>query len=393
MNPSEALTPLAVLPSLATESSAAVSVGSNRVRLLRDGVAAFPVMLEAIAGARREVLLEMYWIGNDRVGQSFRAALLERAQAGVRVRVLFDPIGSLETPAAFWVPLLEAGVEIDEYSPISPFKRRFRLARMAHRDHRKLLVVDSEIAVLGGINIGEPWSPPGFPEKAWRDDDVEIRGPAAGVLRTAFYDVWRRAGREVDREVLAVPSREDEVQGVRVLTNRIEYRPNQVIQRAYLSAVRHAAKSIDITSAYFLPGLRFLRALRRAARRGVRVRLLIPAHSDVLLVALAMNSLYGRLLSDGAEVFAYEPRVLHAKTATFDGQFAMIGSHNLDTISWRFNLECNVMVESAEFTSIMTESFERDLRDAKKLELSAWQSRPAWLRLLGWFAALFQRLL
>jgi cardiolipin synthase len=374
-------------------ASLSVGVGSNRVRLLRDGVAAFPVMLGAIAEARQEVLLEMYWIGADRVGGSFRAALVERALAGVRVRVLFDPIGSLETPASFWSPLLEAGAEVDQYSPISPFKRRFRLRRIAHRDHRKLLVVDAEVAVLGGINLGEPWAPPDFPEAAWRDDDIEIRGPAARVLRTAFYDVWRRAGRKVQAGALAVPSREEEAQGVQVLTNRIEQRPNQVIARAYLSAVRHATSSIDITSAYFLPGLRFLRALRRAARRGVRVRLLVPEHSDVLMVALAMNSLYGRLLADGAEVFAYEPRVLHAKTATFDDRFTMIGSHNLDNLSWRFNLECNVMVESAEFTSVVRESFERDLRDANKLDLHAWRSRPAWLRLVGWFAALFQRFL
>lgn len=369
----------------------AVAVSSNHVRLLRDGTAAFPAMLAAIACAKEEVLLEMYWIGADRIGNLFRAALLERAAAGVRVCVLFDAIGSLATPDSFWKPLVDAGAEVQEFSPISPFKRRFRIERVAYRDHRKMLVVDGDVGFTGGINIGELWAPPEFPESAWRDDGIEICGPAARDLRAAFYDVWGRVGRKVPADA-AVPNEKEHTR-VRVLTNRIEAGPNRAIRRAYLSAVRHAATSVDIASAYFLPGTRFLHALRAAARRGVRVRLLVPEHSDMLFVALAMNSLYGRLLAAGAEVFAYSPRVLHAKTAIFDARYTMIGSHNLDALSWRFNLECNVVVDSTEFAGVVRESFERDLRDAKKLDLEVWRRRPRWLRLIAWFAALFRTLL
>jgi cardiolipin synthase len=370
-----------------------VHVGSNCVRLLRDGTAAFPAMLEAIARAKDEVLLEMYWIGADRVGERFRAALVERALAGVRVRILFDAIGSLATPESFWTSLIRAGAEVQEFSPISPFNRRFRLRRVAHRDHRKLLVVDGEIGIVGGINIGEEWAPPESPGSAWRDDDVEIRGPAARALRAVFYEVWRRVGRSMPVEALELASRREEEPHVRVLTNRIEYRPNRAILRAYLHGLRHATTSVDIASAYFLPGPRFLHALRVAARRGVRVRLLVPERSDVRIVALAMNSLYGRLLADGAEVFAYSPRVLHAKTVIFDNRFTMIGSHNLDAASSRFNLECNVIVDSPQFAGIVRESFEADLNDARKLDLDVWRHRPKRLRLLGWCAALFERLL
>jgi cardiolipin synthase A/B len=372
------------------EAPVPVRVGSNQVRLLRDGVAAFPAMLDAIARAKKEVLLEMYWVGADRVGTRFRAALEERARAGVCVRVLFDAIGSLETPATFWTPLVAAGAEVQEFSPISPFKRPFHLERVAHRDHRKVLVVDAEVGFAGGINIGEHWAPLEAPETAWRDDDVEIRGPAARALRAAFYDVWRRAGRRSPRDVAAG---NEERSGVRILTNRIEQRPNRTIRRAYLLGVRRATATIDIANAYFLPDIRFLHALRRAAGRGVRVRLLVPEHSDVRIVGLAMDSLYGRLLADGVSVYAYLPRVLHAKTAIFDGRFTMIGSHNLDAASSRFNLECNVVVDSAEFASIVRESFEKDVHDARELDLDAWRSRPSWLRLLGWFAALFERIL
>jgi cardiolipin synthase len=370
-----------------------VRVGAHSVRLLRDGNEAFPAMLEAIGHAKREVLLEMYWIGADRVGQRFREALVERARAGVHVRVIFDAIGSLETPGAFWGPLIEVGAEVQEYSPVFPLSHRFRLARVPYRDHRKLLVMDGEVAFAGGMNIGEEWAPPDAPETAWRDDCIEILGPAAAAIRSAFYEVWRATGRPLPSGRFDIDSKAKGDGLVRVLTNRIEYRPNRAIIRAYLYAIRHATKSIDIASAYFLPGPRFLRALRVAARRGVRVRLLVPERSDVRVVALAMNSLYGRLLSDGVQVFAYSPRILHSKTAIFDDRFTMIGSHNLDSASSRFNLECDVVVDSSVFARVARQSFERDLGDARAVDLAAWRARPGWLRLVGWFAALFERVL
>jgi cardiolipin synthase len=378
--------------SLPAESATpSVAIGPNHVRLLRDGAQAFPAMLEAIALARREILLEMYWVGADRVGLLFRAALAERASAGVRVCVLFDSFGSLETPGSFWKPLNDVGALVQEFSPISPLKAQFRPGRLAYRDHRKLLVVDGAIGVTGGINIGELWAPPNAPELAWRDDAIEIRGPAVQALRAAFYQVWRRCGRVVPRDGVRMSGTAD--RRVRVLTNRVENRPTQSILRAYLLSIRRAMTSIDIASAYFLPSPRFLHAMRRAARRGVRVRLLVPLHSDVWMVSLAMDSLYGRLLSDGVEVYAYAPRTLHAKTAVFDARFTMIGSHNHDTMSWRFNLECNVLVDSPKFARIVHESFERDLGEATQLDLAKWRERPLSLRALAWSAALFRSIL
>jgi cardiolipin synthase A/B len=374
------------------ERSGFVRVGSHAVRLLRDGPVAFPVMLEAIAGARDEILLEMYWIGADRVGRTFRDALAERARAGVQVRIIFDAIGSLDTPESFWRPLTEAGAEVQEFSPISPLRRRFRFEHLPHRDHRKLLVVDGSVAFTGGMNIGEEWAPPGAPERAWRDDCIEVQGPAAVAVRAAFYRVWRGLGRRVPPGVRSKQTLEQGAE-VQVLTNRIQGRRNRIIARTFLLAIRHAKTSIEITSAYFLPGPRFLRALRVAARRGVAIRLLVPEHSDVRIVSLAMSSLYGRLLSDGVRVFAYSPRILHAKTAVFDGRYTLIGSHNLDSASSRFNLECDVGVESTEFARIVQRSFDQDLEDSNAIDLAAWKARPASLRLLGWFAALFERVL
>ena len=348
-------------------------------------------MLEAIAGARHEILLEMYWIGADRIGLQFRDALAERAAAGVQVRVLYDSFGSLEMPDRWWKPLLDAGAHVQEFSPLSPLKRQFRAAEVAHRDHRKVLVVDATIGFTGGINIGELWAPPDSPASAWRDDCVEIRGPVVLGFRSAFNEVWRRSGRVVTMAEVTSVSVEDPL--VRILTNRLGDHPSRSIRRAYLHGMRRAKVSIDIASAYFLPSVGFLRAMRNAARRGVRVRLLVPAHSDVWIVWLAMNSLYGRLLADGVEVYAYAPRILHSKTAIFDARYTMIGSHNLDAQSWRFNLECNVLIDSPEFAETVSEAFERDLAEADLVDLAKWRTRPRIIRFLGWFAALFRTFL
>jgi cardiolipin synthase A/B len=368
-----------------------VCVGPNSVRLLRDGPVAFPAMLDAIAAAEKEILLEMYWIGSDRIGRAFRDALADRARSGLLVRVVFDAIGSLETSESFWNPLREAGAEVQEFSPIWPFRRRFRLQHLPHRDHRKLLVVDGMVAFTGGMNIGEEWAPTDSPERGWRDDCIEIRGPAAGMVRAAFYDVWRSLGRIAPFDSLRPPV--EEQGSIRVLTNGIGGRRSRFILRTFLFAIRRARQTIDITNAYFLPGPRFLHALRAAARRGVRVRLLVPEHSDVRILAFAMNSIYGRLLSDGIEVFSYHPRMLHAKTAVFDGRYTLLGSHNLDSASSRFNLECDILVDSVEFAYFAQRSFERDIKESRAVDPAAWKARPTWLRFLGWFAALFERLL
>jgi cardiolipin synthase len=367
--------------------------------VLRDGVGAYPAMLKSISSAKEEILLEMYWFGADSVGLLFRAALVDRANDGVRICVIYDSIGSLETPDEFWEPLRRAGARVFEFSPVSPLQQRFRIDRVMKRDHRKLLVVDRCEAFTGGINIGEAWMPAAAPQSGWRDDAVQIRGPSADLVRIAFFEVWRRFARRTGRRaLLARLSKSSSNLGftnerLRILTNRVGRHPKHAIRRAYFERVRQAKSSIDISSAYFLPGPLFLRALREAVRRGVRVRLLVPKRSDILIVSLAMRSLYGRLIRAGVQIFEYGPRILHAKTGVFDGRYATVGSHNLDSMSLRFNLECNVFVDSPEIAGLMQERFEEDLSHAQPLDLRAWQNEPLWLRLLAWIAALFRSFL
>ena len=348
-------------------------------------------MLAAIEGAQREVLIEIYWFGADRVGEKFRAALIDRARRGVRVSIVYDTIGSWETPGSFWRPLVEAGAEVHEFEPLWP-PRAFRRGRVPLRDHRKIVVVDADVGFTGGINVGELWEPPEAPQLAFRDDAVELHGPSVRALRARFFDTWRRVGRSVpDDADDPVASRAARGAPVRVLANRFGRRPKREIRSAYLYGLRHATTTIDIANAYFLPDAIFLHALRNAARRGVRVRVLVPDQSDVWIVSLAAQSLFGRMLASKIQVFAYLPRVLHTKTAVFDGRYALLGSHNLDAMSFRYNLECDVLVDSVEFAHQVASSFERDLGDSHKKDLASWRARPLWIRLLGWIAALFRR--
>ena len=178
-----------------------------------------------------------------------------------------------------------------------------------------------------------------------------------------------------------------------ILANRVAGRPDRLIRRTYLLAIRRARSSIDIAGAYFLPGPLFLRALREARKRGVRVRVLVPASSDVWLVDLAMLGGVDKLVLDDIEVHRYERSVLHSKPAVLDGRVVMVGSHNLDAFSWRFDLEANVVVDDRAFAAEFAGSFERDLAVASRLDLATICARPRRTRALAWFVAKFRTLL
>jgi cardiolipin synthase len=357
-------------------------VDSNRVRLLRDGREAYPAMLAAIAAARREVLLEMYWIQGDRAGYMFRDALLAKANEGVEVRVSYDAVGSIGAPWSMWEPLIAAGGQVYEFGPVSPLRKRFRLKRINFRDHRKILVVDAETAFTGGMNIGDPWLTREQGGEDWRDDALEVRGPLAKDLRSLFFETWRRTGRGVPRDADRLSRK---VSGrIAVLANH--HGRARGIRQFYLRAIRAAQKRIDIANPYFLPGPIVLSALYAAQRRGVEVRILIPGQSDVWVVSMAMSSLMGRLLEANARVFTYQGRILHAKTAVFDDDLVTTGTYNLDARSRRYNRECNIAVRDASVAGSFRASFEKDLADSEELSLSAWKARPLGHRFFAWFA-------
>ncbi len=364
-------------------------MGADRVRLLRDGLQAFPAMLHAIAGARREVLLEMYWIGDDDVGKRFREALAARARAGVRVCVIYDALGSMGITPAWWRDVFAAGGRAVEYHSISPLDPRFRLERVEMRDHRKMLVVDGQVGFTGGINLARQWLAASDGGDGWRDDVVQVGGPATQELRSLFFRTWRKlTGEFPPGDVLPLPRKRK--RPVWVLVS--QWRLRRSIHREYLVRINRAHSRVDIANSYFVPDRSVRSALFRAVRRGVRVRVLVPETSDVAAVQYAVEALFDTLLKHGVQIWALPGPMLHAKTAIIDEAFTTVGSYNLDQRSWRKNLEVNLAVESSDFARHVRGWFERDLEVATRIELEGWRARSYARRGLEWAAYALRKL-
>jgi cardiolipin synthase len=365
-------------------------VDGNQVRLLRNGEVAFPEMLSAIAGAERQILLEMYWFGSDGIGRRFAAALAAAAQRGVEVAIIYDAVGSVGTSDDMFVELERAGAEVIEFNPIAPWKHRFRLSRLTRRDHRKILVVDGRVGFTGGINIADYWLPLDDGGGGWRDDMVRIDGPAVAGLRDCFARVWGRLrGRKL--ALVGFPGqplgafRPGGGQAVRVLGQHY-FRTRHEISRSYLYYLRAAAKRIFIANSYFVPDGRVLRALGRAARRGVDVRIIVPGQSDVDIVRHASRAVWGRLLRAGVRIFEWDESVLHTKSAVIDGSWSTTGTFNFDYLSLQMNLEVNLSVLDARFATTLEGSFLDDFERCREVFLADFRFRPLGQRILEFIA-------
>lgn len=360
---------------------------NNIVRLLHDGEEALPAMLDAIASAREEVLLEMYWFGSDRTGRRFATALMERARAGVCVRVTYDAIGSLEAGTAMFDEMRATGVEVHEFNPIAPWRARFRLGRINQRDHRKLLVIDGALAITGGFNLGDPWAPKEEGGQGFHDDAIEMIGSAAGELRALFYRTFPAVPRPLRSPRSAGGSAE-----VTVLASDL-HAERRDIHDGYINAIARATRDIVITNSYFIPAGRVRRALARAVLRNVRVRVLMPRDTDVKLAQLASRHLYTRLLRDGIELYEWAGGILHSKTAVVDDDWSTVGSFNFDARSVYNNLELNVAVVSREVNAALRERVEADLAQSVRIELSTWVKRSWFIRVVERIVYAFRWLL
>jgi cardiolipin synthase A/B len=367
-------------------------VEGNRVWLLRDGVEAFPAMLDAIANAERQVLLEMYWFASDKIGRRFASALSDAAARGVQVLLIFDSLGSWESDIGMFEEIRRAGAHVVEYNPVLPWHQRFRLVRLTRRDHRKILVVDGEVGFTGGINIADQWLPETEDGAAWRDDMARLEGPAVRGLVEIFDRTWRAQGGAL------LASRDPTVeagggsQRVRVLGENY-FRNRLEIVRAYLSNIYRAERRVWITNSYFTPDRAVVRALKLAGDRGVDVRVLLPGQSDVEAVRHASRAMWGGLMRHNVRIFEWQQTMLHAKTAVIDGVWSTIGTFNLDYRSLRSNLEVNVSVMDEGFAALLEASFLRDLEQSREVDPHEFQFRSLGDRLLELVLYRFRKLL
>ncbi|MGA7439012.1 MAG: phospholipase D-like domain-containing protein, partial [Luteibacter sp.] len=351
-----------------SRSAGAPLIGGNAVDLLIDAQAHYDAWLKAIAGAKRHVFLENYIIRNDRIGQAFRDALVERARAGVFVAVIADWAGCLgQSRSSFWNPLREAGGEVRIYNP----PRLGSSFGWISRDHRKVLVVDSEIGFLSGVCISEKWlGDPARDVPPWRDTGVMLRGPAVAEIEQAFTDSWRDAGPAGLPDDPRLVRSEAVADAGDVALRLIATQPSTAgMYRLDQMVAAMATKTLWLTDAYFVGVAPYVQALSAAARDGVDVRLLVPGTSDIPMVAGMSRSGYRPLLKAGIRVFEWNGSMLHAKTAVADGRWARVGSSNLNIASWLSNREIDVAIEDAGFAGKLAAQYEADLENATEILL------------------------
>jgi len=371
-------------------------IAGNKCTLLFDGPQTMAAMSKAIAAATNSINLETYIFDQDELGMKFADLLIDRQRHGVVVNVMYDSVGTLEVPQAFFDRMREAGIHLVAFNPVNPAKLRGNAWKINNRDHRKLLVVDGKIAFTGGINISEDYArsslfrsrhPTTRSDVGWRDTQIAVEGPAVAAFQWLFVRHW--VGQDADdlRDADYFPRLATEGDKlVRVLGSDPD--SHFEIYKAYNLAMQEARHSIHLTSAYFVPDRQTLDALTAAARRGVDVKLVLPGVSDRSIVFYAGHDYYDALLAGGVKIYQLKKAVLHAKTGVIDGAWSTVGSTNLDTRSFLHNSELNVIVMGAAFGTEMEQAFQEDLRGSTEITLEDWRHRPWGDRLREWAARL-----
>jgi cardiolipin synthase len=369
----------------------------NRLTLLQDGPATYEAMFAVMREARDHIHLETYIFADDDVGQQFAGLLLEKQAAGVPVRLIYDSVGCLNTPRAFFERLRAGGIQVLEFNPVNPLASNQKAWRLNNRDHRKLLVVDGRIAFIGGINISESYSsgssiqltgPKTTDGAGWRDTHLQIEGPVVAEFQKLFLDTWRKKKGPALATGQLFPLLERQGNNIVRAFGSAAGDPRSLIYLTLLSAIQHAEQRSYITIAYFVPDPQLIAALTAAARRGVDVKLILPSHTDSWAVFHAGRSHYAALLQAGVHIYERRGAVMHAKTATIDGVWSTVGSTNLDWRSFLHNDEINASVLGRDFAAQLDAMFARDLAESNTIDLKQWERRSILLRLQEWAARL-----
>ncbi len=364
---------------------------NNEITLLESGLALFPAMLDAIHGAQYDIYFETYIFANDAVGQEVEAALVAAGQRGVRVRVVTDWWGTGHKQCArLGIAFAAAGVRFRAFNPW------FR--RGVSRTHRKITVVDRELAFVGGININDDWycdydASQRLPAPRW-DFAVQARGPIVATIHHEMQAQWARVGRlgllkriGLFREMRRTTPVGGDGPTQAAFVVRDSLRNRHTIQRAYLHAIGRAKKSVLLVNPYFAPGHKFRHALAQAGKRGVEVKLLIGV-GEIWLQDMVARSFYPKLLDAGVKVYEYRRTQLHAKVAVVDDDWSTVGSSNCDGLSLFLNQEANIVVKDEDFAATMRAHILRGIADGTPICRDEFNN-VGWCRRTGYGAAYF----
>ncbi len=377
---------------LALEESIAPTrlVVGNKVVLFQDGASTYAAMYKAIAQAKDHINMETYIIEDDEVGRNFARVLIDKQKSGVQVNLIYDSVGSINTPREFFNHLTENGVHVLEFNPVNPLAAK-KGWQINQRDHRKLLIIDGQIAFLGGINISAVYSggsasrrslPAGEMAKVpWRDTHMQIDGPVVANFQKLFIETWTKQKGAALAERRYFPAlKEKGREVIRAIGSSSDEGTTQMYT-TLISAINSAETEVYLTNAYFVPDEQLLAALQDAVKRGVDVKIILPGKTDSGLVFHAGRSYYTGLLKDGIKIYERREKLLHAKTALIDGVWSTVGSTNLDWRSFLHNDEINAVILGTEFADQMKAMFEKDLAESELITLEQWRNRPLTLRI------------
>ena len=361
---------------------------ATAAQLLWKGNESFEKIFNAVKEAKLFICLQFYIFRNDDTGIQLSELLQQKRREDIHVYILYDHFGSFGTPGSFWRDMKKAGIQVRASHPFkwtAPF-------RYVHRDHRKLVVIDSEKAFTGGLNIANEYSGFHFKTrgKVWRDTGILLEGPIVNKLFKSFKKSWYAwGGEKIDFQE---KNFEEHLSGIPAMPVFVDSsKKRRRMRRLIYYSINHAKKYISLTTAYFTPSRRMVEALEAAIKRGVRVRLLVPGKSDVPAAAYAGRAFFSKLLTAGVEIYTYLGDILHAKTFVFDECWSIIGSTNLDFQSFRYNDEGNVGILDTGFASQMMAIFEEDLKYSLKIEKEQWLKRSLLEKVKEHFFSLFRR--
>jgi cardiolipin synthase len=365
---------------------------ATHTQLLWKGKESFDAIFDAVNQAERSICLQFYIFRNDETGTALSEALRRKSREGVKVYLLHDHFGSFGTPRSFWKEMKQAGVHIRASHPFkwtAPF-------HYVHRDHRKLIVIDSKKAFTGGLNIANEYSGLRLRRRSrgWRDTGIMVEGPVVKELLDTFKRSWTswEGKRIVFKETGEEKTVKEPNAGIPALPIFVYSRKGRKRMRSLLRySVENAKTEILLTTAYFIPSRRMIAVLEGAVKRGAKVSLLVPGKSDIPAASYAGRAFFTRLLKSGVDIYTYRGEMLHAKTYLFDQRWSIVGSTNLDYQSLRYNDEGNIGILDSPFAASLRNIFEEDLKNSTHISLESWSRRPFLEKIKEHFFALFRK--
>lgn len=363
-----------------------IIVPGNRFETLENGDEIFPSMLKSIGDAQKSICLEtyIYWSGD--IARTFAAALSNKARAGVKVHVLLDWFGSKKMDETYVSEMRDAGVEVRRYHP----PKWYNLNKLNNRTHRKILVVDGRVGHTGGVGIATEWTGHAQDPQHWRDSHFRAEGPVVAQMQAVFGDNWVKASGKVLDGSDYFPELALAGDGAAQMFASSPSGGSESMEIMYLLMIAAAERSIELSSAYFVPDEQARDALVSALRRGVRMRVITPGSKmDSKVVRRASRARWGDLLEAGAEIYEYQPTMFHCKVLIADGLLVSVGSTNFDARSFHLNDEASLNVYDEAFAARQIEVFERDLASSRRVSYDQWRDRPLAGKIRDHASALF----